>query len=152
MIWQAPGFLHPIIHIGFGIEFNQPAIIAESLAQGAIHETWTGEFLVEAEKRAKANPSSEQKSLPELIDGIRADKKLSTAAEWNDGNKIRDGILKRAPEEMFKLATQWSVTEDNLEEKTAEMINNAIYFTAAAQHPPKQVCANVLFVFVVELR
>lgn len=34
------GFLHPMIHLGFGIEFQQPAIIAEALAQAAVHDNW----------------------------------------------------------------------------------------------------------------
>jgi hypothetical protein len=33
--------------------------------------------------------------------------------------------LKRAPEEMIKYASQYSVQESELEEKTAEMINAA---------------------------
>ena len=61
----------------------------------------------------------------QLLDDIRADKKLSTAAHWDDGNKIRDGILVRAKDEMIKYASQWTVKEDELEEKTAEMTNAA---------------------------
>jgi hypothetical protein len=61
------------------------------------------------------------------------------AAEWEDGNKIRDGILVRAPDEMISYAKQWTVEPGQLEQKTAEMINTAIYYAAAAQHPPKQV-------------
>ncbi|TVY45398.1 Oxidoreductase [Lachnellula subtilissima] len=133
------GFLHPIIHLGFGIEFHQPAIIGEALAQTACHDIWTGKYLLAAEKAAKANPPNSPKTYVQLLDEIKQDKKLSTAAEWDDGNKIRDGILVRAPEEMMNYATQWVVTPENLEQKTAEMINSTIYFTAAAQHPPKQV-------------
>lgn len=76
-----------------------------------------------AEKAAKGKRSS--KSMVELLDEIRADQKLSTAAHWDDGNKIRDGIMKRAPDEMIKYASQWIVEPDQLEEKTAEMINAA---------------------------
>ena len=36
------GFLHPIIHLGFGVEFKQPAIIAEALAEAAVHDNWIG--------------------------------------------------------------------------------------------------------------
>ena len=39
------GFLHPMIHLGFGIEFNQPAIMAEALAQAAVHDNWIGTLL-----------------------------------------------------------------------------------------------------------
>ena len=128
-----------MIHLGFGIEFNQPAIIAEALAQACIHDNWIGKYLFAAEKTAKSHSTPSNKTIPELLDEIRADKKLSTAADWDDGNKIRDGILVRAPDEMIKYATQWTVTPENLEQKTVEMINSDIYFTAAAQHPPKQV-------------
>jgi hypothetical protein len=137
------GFLHPLIHLGFGIEFNQPAIIAEALAQACIHENWTGtKYLLVAERAAKSQATPSNKTIPELLDEIRADKKLSTAADWDDPNKIRDGILVRAPDEMIKYATQWTVSPENLEQKTVEMINSSIYFTAAAQHPPKQVLPN----------
>jgi hypothetical protein len=97
------------------------------------------------EKAANARSVPSNRTLPELLDAIRADSKLSVAAEWNDGNKIRDGILVRAPDEMIKYASQWTVRESNLEKKTAEMINAAIYFTATAQNPPKQV-RSVFFV------
>jgi hypothetical protein len=133
------GFLHPIIHLGFGIEFQQPAIIAEALAQGAVHDSWTRDFLFEAERRQQPATSPDQKPLAELLDAIRADEKLLNAPHWDDPNKIRDGILKRAPDEMMKYTSQWTVTEDNLTEKSAEMTNIAIYYAAAAQHPPKQV-------------
>lgn len=36
------GLLHPIIHLGFGIEFNQPALVAEGLAQACLHANWLG--------------------------------------------------------------------------------------------------------------
>ncbi|KAF2179887.1 hypothetical protein K469DRAFT_715987 [Zopfia rhizophila CBS 207.26] len=135
------GFLHPIIHLGFGIEFQQPAIMAEALAQAAVHDAWIGALFYGCEKAAKANSLDRRptKTLVQLLDEIRADEKLSTAAHWDDGNKIRDGILKRAPEEMIKYASQYLVPEGQLEEKTAEMINAAVYYTGSAQHPPNQV-------------
>ncbi|KAI4279188.1 MAG: hypothetical protein LQ337_000423 [Flavoplaca oasis] len=131
------GFLHPIIHLGFGIEFNQPAIIAEALAQAAVHEGWIGPFLLETEKAAAGTQVS--RSLVEILDQIRTDPKLRMAAHWDDDNKVRDGILARAPNDMVKYAAQWKVGLDDLEVKTAEMTNAAVYFTGGAQHPPKQI-------------
>ena len=112
-----------------------------------MHDTWTTDFLVAAEKYHKNHPGAQQKSLPSLLDDIRADPKLSKSADWNDANKIRDGVLKRAPDEMIKYVSQWTVTEEDLEEKTAEMTHNAIWFTAAAQRPPKQVCPLIVTLF-----
>ena len=117
------GFLHPIIHLGFGVEFQQPAIVAEALAQAAVHDSWLNPFLLGAEKAAASTGNS--KSLVGLLDEIRADRKLSTAAHWSDSNKIRDGILVRAPNEMIKYASQFKVGTEELAEKTAEATNAA---------------------------
>lgn len=133
------GFFHPIIHLGFGLEFNQPAIIAEALAQACIHDDWMKDLLLPSEKAASETPLQSLKTMPELLTAIRTDPKLSAAAHWDDGNKIKDGILVRAPEEMLKYAAQWRVPEGMLQEKTAEMMNACVYFTSAAQRPPKQV-------------
>lgn len=110
--------------MGFGVEFKQPAIVAEGLAEAAVHDSWIGSFMLGAEKAA-ASIAGKGKNMVDLLDEIRADRKLSTAAEWADGNKIRDGILVRAPEAMFKYASQWKVGADDLVEKTAEMTNAA---------------------------
>lgn len=121
------GFLHPIIHLGFGVEFQQPAIIAEALAQAAVHSNWMKPFYLDSEKAANASGADPRntKSIVQLLDEMRADKKLATSAHFGDGNKIRDGILKRAPDEMIKYASQYIISEDQIEEKTAEMTNAA---------------------------
>lgn len=131
------GFLHPLIHLGFGMEFKQPAVIAEALAQAAIHDDWIGKFLLPAEKKANENKS--ETTLFDLIREIQANDKIVNAPHWEDGNKIRDGLLVRAPNEMIGLASQWQVKAEELEKRTAEMIMAAAYFTGTAQNPPKQI-------------
>ena len=131
------GFLHPIIHLGFGVEFEQPAIIAEALAQAACHDNWIGKFLQPAEEAAKNDTSS--KSIAELLDEIRADEELSKAPRWSDSNKVRDGVIARAGDRMTKIGAQVHVKPDELERKTAEMTNAVCYYTAGAQHPPNKV-------------
>jgi len=127
------GFLHPLIHLGFGVEFEQPAIIAEALAQAAIHSDWIEKFFYQAEQAAEDNRSNSSRTMVELIDDIRNDKQLHDAPRWSDGNKIRDGILARAGERMVSYTSQYHVQPGELEEKTAEMINAAAYFTGGAQ-------------------
>ncbi|OCL05481.1 hypothetical protein AOQ84DRAFT_390839 [Glonium stellatum] len=143
------GFLHPIIHLGFGIEFHQPAVIAEALAQAAIQSNWMIPLFIGAEKVAKENDQKGSKSLVQLLDEIHSDEKVSKAANWDDGNKIRDGIIKRAPEEMIKYASQFTVKESELEEKTAEMINAVVYYTGGAQNPLKQVKFDFYYIHCV---
>ena len=77
-----------------------------------------------AEKQPKQNQQTPD-SLINILDKIRADKKLSTSACWNDQNLIRDGILARAKDEMINYASQWRVDPQNLEAATAELANAA---------------------------
>lgn len=119
------GFLHPLIHLGFGVEFRQPAIIAEALAQAALHDTWIGELLVTTEKAASKHGVKGSKSLVHLLEEIRQDQKLAESAHFKDGNKIRDGVLARAPEDMVKYAAQYTVRTEDLDERAAEMMNTA---------------------------
>ncbi|KAJ8109458.1 hypothetical protein OPT61_g7448 [Boeremia exigua] len=151
------GFLHPIIHTGFGVEFQQPAIIAEGLAQACVHDKWMRSLLVGVEEAAeKTRGKGGRKTIVQLLEEIKQDEALTNAAHWEDGNKIRDGVMKRALDRMVGVASQYVIHEDDdLEEKTAEMIHAAgeyksyamaastndykVYFTAAAQRPPHQI-------------
>lgn len=120
------GFLHPLIHLGFALEFKQPAIVAEALAQAALHRDYLAPFFFGAEKQAKQtsqDASSKTKTLYDLLDEIRANEKLATSAHWDDDNKIRDGVLVRAPQEMIDIASQWTVRSGDLEIRNAEMVN-----------------------------
>ena len=127
------GFMHPLIHLGFGMEFRQPAIIAEALAQAAAHDTWIGELLLKAEEMAeKSKDSSPEKSLPELLDEIQANEKLKMSPHWEDGNKVRDGVLKRDPEDMLELASRFTVKESELDRRMTEMMNAASMFASHA--------------------
>ena len=121
------GFLHPIIHTGFGVEFQQPAIIAEGLAQACVHDNWMKSFFLVIEEAAnKKRKEGDRKTIVQLLEEVKRDEELSNAAHWEDGNKIRDGVMKRALDKMVALASQYTIREDDdLEEKTAEMINAA---------------------------
>ncbi|OQE82252.1 hypothetical protein PENNAL_c0037G05844 [Penicillium nalgiovense] len=134
------GLVHPLIHLGFGIEFNQPAIVAQGLAQTAVHDDWLGRaFFLPAEKMAGGVGKPGQKSLLQLINEMRADKALVQSVQWSDSNKIKDGVLHRAPEQMLKYASQFTVSEDQMEERLVDMINTVVYCTGAAQRPTREM-------------
>ncbi|EXJ59130.1 hypothetical protein A1O7_06561 [Cladophialophora yegresii CBS 114405] len=152
------GFLHPIIHLGYGIEFNQPLIVAEALAQAAIHPAWPAPFLWGAENAARNLTQPADHTLVQLMDEIKANHKLQTAVVWSDPpNKVTDGLYIRAADEMTQLAARWEVSAKDLEQKTAEMINAGLYMTALAQRADKAIkfdfffmhCANTSLFFSV---
>lgn len=130
------GLYHPIIHLGFGIEFDQPSIVAEGLAHAATHDP--GEidiFFTRSEQLARSG-SVPSKPLVELYDQIRANGKIRSAAWLRDGPLRGKGVLARATDELVHVAAQFQISPDDLERGTAEMISCAAY-TSAAQKPGK---------------
>ena len=135
------GFYHPLIHLGYGVEFEQPAIVAEALAQAAVHDVWVAKFF---KPLADQLPAAEGPPPPlvRLLEEARSDKQLVDSVRESDGNKVRDGILARAPDAMLRVARQWHVhprTQAGVDRATAEMINASAWFAGAAQRPPKTV-------------
>ncbi|KAK3648273.1 hypothetical protein LTR22_013404 [Elasticomyces elasticus] len=130
-VWA--GFLHPLIHVGFALEAEQPAIVAEGLAQAAVHGAYLSKFFLPTEHALNERAQEPSKSIVQILDEIYADAELREAPRWSDGNKLRDGIIGRAGAKMASLASQFHVMTDELERKTAEMANAAAYFTAGAQ-------------------
>lgn len=146
------GFLHPIIQLMFGMEWGQPAIVAEGLAQAAVHDNKLAGFFDKAESRAEEKKKAEgdmpHKSLVELIEEIGSSyrsnengeeglAKLARSAKFSDPNKIYEGVIKRASDEAVEFVSNISVRDGRLEERTAEMIHTAAYVAVgAASHPP----------------
>jgi hypothetical protein len=137
------GAYHPIIHLGLGIEFQQPSIVAEALAQAASHDNSSiGTLFRNAEAEAAiAYPTAKPKPMIQLIHEVRANDTIRNAPRWTDfGNKMRDGIIGRAGEAMQSLAAQFRIRrdEEELERRTAEMISTCAFFAGAAQHPGRK--------------
>ena len=130
------GFLHPLIQLLYGVEWDQPAVVAEAMAQAAVHGNRLAGFLVEAEKRGeerrRADAGYEMPPILDLIGEAGGNKTLGMAAEWRDDNKIYDGVLVRAPQEAIELTSKVWVRPDELDERTAEMFHAAVYVALGA--------------------
>ncbi|KAH6843306.1 hypothetical protein B0I37DRAFT_384165 [Chaetomium sp. MPI-CAGE-AT-0009] len=132
------GAFHPIIHLGLGVEFQQPSIVAEALAQAASHDSSDIDKLLQnAEQEAAIiYPTAKPKPLIQLIHEVRANETIRKAPQWSDfGNKMRDGVIGRAGEDMSALASQFRIRNDEkeLKRRTAEMISTCAYFAGASQ-------------------
>ena len=92
-------------------------------------------------KQIAAKPDHKSnKSLFDLLAEIQSNDKLAHSPRWEDGNKVRDGVIARAADEMIGIASQWRVSDaKDLQKKTAEMTNLVAYFTAAAQNLKKEI-------------
>lgn len=131
------GFYHPAIQLMYGIEWEQPALVAEALAQAAVHDARVADLMSEVDEAAKLRDEVAVQSLPALLEGIREQQpKLAGSARWEDPNRIFDGVLARARPEAVALLAGIRVRPEELEEKTAEMIHTAAYVAAAASWNP----------------
>ncbi|KAK9490784.1 hypA-like protein [Lipomyces doorenjongii] len=132
------GIVHPIMHLGSGAEFQQPAIIAQAIAQASVHKDYLGDGFFQPATKVSASDSERSMNLLGIMEAMRADSKV-------------DGILKRAGAEVSKHCSQWTVPEDQIQEKLVEMINTTIYWTATAQNPRKQLKLDFYFIHAVNL-
>ena len=137
--YESIGYVHGLIHIGLALEFQQPLLLAEGLAQAAVHhDMWYKEYLSEAEA---LGAKAEESPLPlsSIIDMEHADPVISKASsiyfhtqtrkhsgKWAmDKELARDGVLVNAKPEMLRLAARYRVDPNDLERATAELINTA---------------------------
>ncbi|ESZ98976.1 HypA [Sclerotinia borealis F-4128] len=142
------GLYHPILHLGFGVEFNQPSLIAEGLAHAASHDSsQIGPFFLETEKLAKSG-SVKPKPLVELYAEIRANQKIREAAWLKDGPLRGKGIVNRAHDELVKIAAQFQVRPEDLERSTAEMMSCGA-LTSAAQKAGKARKIDFFYLHIV---
>lgn len=124
----------------YGIEWQQPAIVAEALAQTAVHGAGNpvGGFLAEVERAANERAADGYDyELPRLYEGARQNTKLATCARWDDANLLHDGVMGRGRHEAVQLLSLVTVKPGELDERTVEMVHSAAFVAAsAAWHPP----------------
>ncbi|KAF4978016.1 hypothetical protein FZEAL_5541 [Fusarium zealandicum] len=129
------GLLHPLIQLLYAIEWEQPMLVAAALAQTAVHQNKLHEFLTRAAEKAATSPK--MNTILGLFEDANKDEKLKPSAHWEDPQRIFDGVLGRAKDEMIDLAARVKVEENELEERTAEMMHTIAYVAiGAAIHPP----------------
>lgn len=157
MIYLDLGFLHPILHLGFGLEYHQPCIVAESLASACIHDTWPCLALLPAERLSRTESTSSSTTLLSLAEELRLDPVVSIAVQHHDApNKIVSGLYKRAKRDTINIVYKYvvppfSTSGEDLSRKTAEMICFCIYLAAACQNPKKQEMIDFFLMHSVNL-
>ncbi|KAF2468945.1 uncharacterized protein BDR25DRAFT_230821 [Lindgomyces ingoldianus] len=134
------GFEHPILHLGFALEFAQPCLVAESLAAASIHDDWPIPIITPIESHLKSNPNTPHSSMFKVIRALHSDPIISSAVKPSDpANRVTDGLMKRAAKELVPILARWRVdpTTQDIAVKTAEMAHMSVYMAACAQNPKK---------------
>ncbi|KAG9062155.1 hypothetical protein KI688_006487 [Linnemannia hyalina] len=117
------GAFHPLIHLGYGIDFGIDAIVAEGLAMMAVTSKMMSPFVVapatKVEKVATkiasqlsiSEPSS-AKTIVDILTAIREDRELDDVTFYPEVNKSMDvAKSKVAASKVQKLLSEWKVEE-----------------------------------------
>ncbi|KAK6365026.1 hypothetical protein LTS17_011722 [Exophiala oligosperma] len=137
------GAIHPIIHLGFGVEFAQPAIIAEALAQAAIHRSQATSYLLRTQELASNHPAwTREKRLMDIFTAVRSNPFIKDAPVFAPGSWDRMGnFFPDLPQPLVEVAASYtldrSMGEDEVQLRTAEMIDVITWMASACQNPAK---------------
>lgn len=136
------GVLHPLLQLMYGMEWRQPAIVAEALAQACMHHANLKKELFEAERRADenygGNPAARMPSIGSLLREVRDQPRLGKELKYEDGYSLRDTVFNRAGDEMLEIMSKVKVRPEEVEERTAEMFDAIMFMAASASfHPQK---------------
>lgn len=148
--------MHPIIHLGCGIEFQQPSLVAEALAGACVHVNWPKTFLLSTEEYVRANNKDvPSRSLLQVLDSLQTDPQVASGVKETDPfNKIPDGFLKRvSADQLAPHLGQFQVRPDpeDLQRKMADMMHTTAYMLGAAQRPGKREAMDFVLLHCVTL-
>ncbi len=145
-----------MIHLGYGLEFNQPCLVAEALAAGCVHDDWPRKIIFPVEAHLKSHPNTPSKPILDVVLDLHNDRVVSTAVGPDDLlNKI-DALLSKpaAVQAMVPYLAQYqakSSTPADLNREAADMIHTAAYILGAAQHPDKVVAIDFVMLHMLTL-
>lgn len=127
------GLLHPLIHLGFGISFKQPAIIAEALAQAATHPDDVRPLILAPSAPKTANPPS----LFTILHCVQQSETIRNSVKWADASNFSDGALTRSLKELNSIFSDYHIpaTPVSIDKASAEMTSLSGYFTLTALRP-----------------
>jgi hypothetical protein len=125
------GALHPIIHLGFGVEFEDNMIIAEGLAEAAIHKNRL-ERVIEDEFWSQ---SEEYTPIAEILGQIQQDNRLDNVLKYEDDDKFVK-ITSRKPDIIREYVNKFGINENTVWKRYQELYRSTILaYAASAQRP-----------------
>ncbi len=111
------GVYHSMIHLGYGIEFNHPLMVAEGLAWVAVHPPRFHHFYEPIHKKNSKGEVSSKKNRSELLStamniilSIHQDSRIDGAVKWADKDKYTT-VINTIPHLVHEYCQQWQVSE-----------------------------------------
>ena len=131
------GYVHSFMYVGMALEFKQMPLLAEGLAQAAVHkDMYYTDFLRVAEVYGQLGEESPL-ALSDCVRACLQDPVITSCStvevhyqfdpeqgRWKvEEEMIRDYVCKKAFHELARVCARYRVDPDDLERATAELIN-----------------------------
>ncbi|KAL0490354.1 oxidoreductase [Acrasis kona] len=132
------GIFHPLIHLGYGLEFQNETMVAEGLAMTAVHETLIDGYI----NFIKLSPPQSDNTLMSIFNQIVNDPAFDHIT--NDKPDKADIVVKEHKDLLEKYTDMWFVSPDNLDEKMKELYTfvATTYAATAVRPDTKEVRLN----------
>jgi len=122
--------IHPLIHLGCGLEFHQLALIVEALAETKVSNPRMGNCLSFTEKKAISAGNPNTKSLVQIIREAGVDEKIVSVVTWDEPNKLENGPDSKVKEELAGHSKHRSVGPRQVKGEMTDLTNGAgLYIT-----------------------
>jgi len=117
------GAFHPLIHLGYGVDFGIDAIVAEGLAMMAITSTMMAPFVVapattlenlatKVVSHLSVSEPTSHKTIADILTCLREDRELDNVTSYPESNKTMDvAKSKVAASKIQKFLSEWKVEE-----------------------------------------
>lgn len=115
------GAFHPLIHLGYGVDFGIDAVVAEGLAMMAITSTMMAPFVVapttavervttKVASQLSLSESSPPKTIVEILTSLREDRELDNVTSYPMTIKTMDVVKSQvAAAKVQKLLSEWKI-------------------------------------------
>ena len=161
------GYVHSMMHVGLGLEFDQPSIVAEGIAEAVVHdEPWYTQYHELCRTVAASTSAENRLSLIDAYKACTEDATITTCMDWSlaaqftapdeswhklyqqlmqaglkppEEEPWRDRAWGRAGKNLATISGRYMVHPDeDLDHAAAEVINTSIYVVCAAMLPPHE--------------
>jgi len=128
------GAYHPFIHLGYGLEFELNSMIAEGLAQAAVHSNSVASLMADGGENGCGSKSAKEVAL-----AVSEDSELANKVHFEDNPKLKALLSRDGGPILRQHASEWSCPVNQVYEKAHELQQLAIAVFGGAVHPDKQV-------------
>jgi len=133
------GAVHPLIHVGFGLEFGSDIVVAEGLSEACVHSP---AFAPVVDPELYSKPVTGDQSLLAIANHIRKDKTFDGVVRFTDGSKSTSVLKSKNATNAIKdyvMAWSFEETPEGYGKAWTELFELVVHFTCSSAFPPPHI-------------